>query len=161
MPARYRRAIWTAVWTGVWVFLLPGLSLLAGSEAAMYALVVAGFLLYDQVYKGWRGRLAGRPLLLPILLTFASVVGAILIWHGLIVGWLTAVCRRWAIDLLIDHSGDVAYFPLCYEGAPDVSTQFWLAVTAVITPLILVGLFYAFFGVVALVGKVRRRGKVG
>ena len=108
-----------------------------------------------------RARLAGRPLLLPILLTFASVVGALLVWHALIVGWLTAVCRRWAIDLLIDHSGDDAYFPLCYEGAPDVSTQFWLAVTAVIVPLLLVGLVYAFVGIVALVGKARQRGRVG
>ena len=38
--------------------------------------------------------------------------------------------------------------------------RFWLW-TAVITPLILIGLFYAFFGGVALVGKVRRRDRVG
>lgn len=154
---RYRFWLLAFVWTAGWVFLLPLISLLAGTEAAMYAAVIAGFLLYDQVLKGWRTRLGERPLPISLGLTLVSVVGLIVIWQILTAVWLLPTCRYLLIDNIVDHSGDEAYFSLCYETKPDSSTLFWLGITAVVTPPFLMGILYAFWGLVLMGRWLKRR----
>lgn len=157
---RYRVWLLACVWTAGWVFLLPLISLLAGTEAAMYAAVIAGFVLYDQILKGWRTRLGERPFLISLLLTLVSVVALIVIWQLLTAVWLLPTCRHLLIDNIVDHSGDEAYFSLCYKTAPDSSTLFWLGLTAVVTPPFLVGIFYAFWGLVLMARWLKRRLKM-